>query len=59
MTLIARTIPSVGKKPKDYTYTIVSNLVSLSFPQLLVKLKMKFFKLKSGKSTGPFSISVD
>ena len=27
---------------KSITYTIVSNLVSLHFPQLLVKLKMKF-----------------
>ena len=40
---LVRTIPSIAKKkPHKITYTIVSNLVSLYFPQLLVKLKMKF-----------------
>ena len=54
---LARTIPSVGKNPKDYLH----NCIQCSFfivPTTSSEIEDEISKLKSGKSTGPFSISV-
>ena len=54
---LARTIRSVGENPKDYLH----NCIQCSFfivPTTSSEIEDEISKLKSGKSTGPFSISV-
>ena len=55
---LARTISSVGKNPKDYLH----NCIQFSFFIISTtssEIEDEISKLKLGKLTGPFSISVD
>ena len=54
---LARTIPSVGKNPKDYLHNCIQSSFFI-FPTTSGEIEDEMSKLKLGKSTGPFSISV-
>jgi len=55
---LARTIPSVEKKPKDYLHNCIQPSFSI-FSTTSSEIKDEITKLNSGKSTSPFSILVD
>ena len=55
---LARTIPSVEKNPKDYLLNCIQPSFFI-FATTSSEIEDEISKLKSGKSTGPFSISVD
>ena len=55
---LARTIPSVDKNPIDYLHNCIQPCFFI-FPTTSSETEDEISKLTSGKSTGPFSISVD
>jgi len=55
---LATTIPSVEKNPKDYLHNCIQPSFFI-FSTTSSEIEDEISKLKSGKSTGPLSISVD
>ena len=55
---LTKSIPIVEKTPREYLHNPVCNSFFIH-PTTMVEIENEISKLKSGKATGPFSISVD